>query len=148
MISQHKPSILALLEPHMSGTHADKVCCKSGFDNWIIIEAVGFSGEIWLFWKQIVDIESIVTHPQFVLFLVNHDTVKWYLSVVYDSLNAQLKRKLWEELDHAILKIDGPWISLGDFNVVSGRDEVSEGGDISHYQCERFNDWIFLQGLF
>jgi len=49
-ITQHKPSIVVLLETHISGTRADTVCRKLGFQGCFRVEAQGFSGGIWLLW--------------------------------------------------------------------------------------------------
>ena len=40
--------ILGLLEPRISGVQADKRCNSLGFESWIRVEALGFSGGIWL----------------------------------------------------------------------------------------------------
>lgn len=63
MISQHQPDILALIEPKVSGANADEICMKIGFENWIRVEAVGFSGGIWIFWKKEVILNVICTNP-------------------------------------------------------------------------------------
>lgn len=73
LIAQFQPFILALLESQMSGTHADEVCCKIGFDSWVRIEAIGFCSGIWIFWKYHFDVDIILTHPQFMLVSVIHD---------------------------------------------------------------------------
>lgn len=52
MISYHKSDILAFIEPRVSGAQADETCLKVGFPNWVRVEAVGFSGGIWIFWKM------------------------------------------------------------------------------------------------
>lgn len=46
MIQTHKPHILGLLEPKSSGFKADEVCRKLGFEEWVRVEAIGFSGGI------------------------------------------------------------------------------------------------------
>ncbi|CAN1272305.1 hypothetical protein LINPERPRIM_LOCUS14502 [Linum perenne] len=45
-----KPKIVILVEPRVSGTTAQKVCDKLGFDDIIQVEVVGFAGGIWLLW--------------------------------------------------------------------------------------------------
>lgn len=42
--------IVGLYEPKVSGSQVDDLCCRFGFDQWLCIEAVGFSGGIWIFW--------------------------------------------------------------------------------------------------
>ncbi|XVF50260.1 hypothetical protein PTKIN_Ptkin04bG0081900 [Pterospermum kingtungense] len=45
-------------------------------------------------------------------------------------------------------ELNGSWLSVGDYNVVSSIDEVSVGGSLAHYRNGRFVDWINEQGLF
>lgn len=49
LLGVHRPRVLGLLEPRVSGVQADSICKKIGFDNWVRVEAVKFSGGIWLF---------------------------------------------------------------------------------------------------
>ncbi|WCJ18313.1 hypothetical protein M5689_000675 [Euphorbia peplus] len=44
VISSYRPKILALIETKTSGSAAEAVCCKIGFDSWFRVEALGFSG--------------------------------------------------------------------------------------------------------
>ena len=67
LLKQHKPDILGLLEPKVSRSQADDVCQKLGFKEWIRVEAVGFSGGIWIFWNSSLVIDVVHTHPQFIL---------------------------------------------------------------------------------
>ena len=46
MLNTHKPSILGLLETRCSGEHANSICTWLGFDCWLRVEVVGFSGRI------------------------------------------------------------------------------------------------------
>lgn len=60
------PDMICLLEPKVSGTHANNICTNIGFEDWILIEVVGFSRGIWIFWKLSLSIKFLYTHPQFI----------------------------------------------------------------------------------
>lgn len=49
LISTYKVDMVAVLEPKVSGLQADKFIKLSGFDRSQRVEAVGFSGCIWLY---------------------------------------------------------------------------------------------------
>lgn len=66
MVNVHKPQVLGLLEMKISGFKADDVCKKLGFDDWVRVEALRFSGGIWILWRNLVYIDVIRTHPQYV----------------------------------------------------------------------------------
>lgn len=52
IIREHKPKIIILIEPRISGEFADRVCRRLGKKTWIRVEAVGFSGGIWVMWEE------------------------------------------------------------------------------------------------
>ena len=63
----YKYAIIALLDPRVSGYQGDGIFTKIGFENWIRVEAIGFIGGIWIFWRDYVLIDIVLTYPQFVL---------------------------------------------------------------------------------
>ena len=46
---KHKPDLLCLIETKIHGDNADKICMRLGFDNWVRVEAWGFTGGLWIF---------------------------------------------------------------------------------------------------
>ena len=52
MVQNYKPLLVVLLEPHISGYKADNFIKRSGFDKSYRVEAEGFSGGIWVLWKD------------------------------------------------------------------------------------------------
>ncbi|XP_031116716.1 uncharacterized protein LOC116020380 [Ipomoea triloba] len=147
-VRDYNPLILGLLEPRVSGSQADKICSKIGFDEWMRIEAVGFSGGIWVFWKEVIHLDIVITHPQFVLLKVhNSNSEPWFLSVIYGSPNGPLRKKLFEDLSQHRIGFEGPWLSVGDYNSVINRDETSNTNTFSFARCAGFQDWIFREGL-
>lgn len=70
LLCVHKPKILGLLEPKVSGDQVNGICKKIGFDNWVKVDAVGFSDGIWVFWMDELLIDIVYAHPQFVLLKV------------------------------------------------------------------------------
>lgn len=112
------------------------------------MEAVGFSGGIWIFWKKEVVLDVMCTNPQFILLKVaSAGDSHWLLSVVYGSPNGMLRDKLWEDLSSSNFNLGGPWLFIGDYNAVVSGDKVSSSGSLAHYRCGKFQDWIFRHGL-
>lgn len=134
--------MLGLLETKISGEVATK-CCKSlGFDKWMRIESVGFSGIIWLLWKSNWDIEVLSTHPQFAHVRVKQGNVRpWVMTVVYASPNQTLRNLLWRDLSVNELRINDPWMVVGDFNSVSSPEEVLNDTSYSMRRSSKFM-WI------
>ncbi|KAK5832639.1 hypothetical protein PVK06_016441 [Gossypium arboreum] len=51
---EYKPDIVSLPEPIVSGAKADKIIAKLGFQYSHRVEAIGFSGGVWLGWKDFI----------------------------------------------------------------------------------------------
>ncbi|XP_031099806.1 uncharacterized protein LOC116004005 [Ipomoea triloba] len=148
LIQTHKPSILGLVEPKVSGSHANSICMKLGYSDWIRVEAVGFSGGIWVLWNDARKISVVSTHPQFILLEVRVvNQADWHVAVVYGSPTHHLRRRLWTELSMAKQGVSGPWVVAGDFNAVVSRDETSNYNSFSSQRCSDFVDWIAKEGL-
>lgn len=144
----HSPSLVCLLEPKVSGSHANKICKDLDFDEWIRVEAVGFSGGIWILWKDTLSISILNTHPQYVNLQVQEpNATPWLLSVVYGSPYASLRRKLFEDLSAQKFDPQTQWLICGDFNAVTCQQEVSNQSCFSLTRCLGFNDWISREGL-
>lgn len=82
LLKKHHPDIFCLMETKTSGDNADTVCCKLGFENWARVEALGFSGGIWVFWSDALQVEILTSQPQFVHMairnlLVGGGTYQW-----------------------------------------------------------------------
>lgn len=148
LVRMHKPDLVALFEPRISGSSADEVCKKTGFANWIRVEASGFSGGIWVLWNNSINIHIVRTDPQFVLMQV-HDRVgdPFWLAAVYASPNRTLRRILWKEMNAPLLGVMGPWAVVGDFNATMFMDERSSINGQSKEGCREFHDWFQREGL-
>lgn len=139
------PMVLALVETHLSGDQAQRVCNRIGFSGHNRIEAQGFSGDIWLFWKEeVVTVTPYARHSQ-------HLTVEikklgddpWLFSAIYASPDSSLRRDLWRELENLKSSYRGPWLLAGDFNETANMSERN-GNESSEMQrrCQEFANWI------
>nr|GMD95341.1 uncharacterized protein LOC109159904 [Ipomoea batatas] len=148
LIHSHKPAIVGLVEPKVSGSQANAICTKLGFPNWVRVEAVGFSGGIWVFWSDVVNVYVLYTHPQFVLLQVTEGTQAcWFYAIVYGSPTHHLRRHLWNELVMTKRGLTGPLLVAGDFNSVLTQDETSNYSAFSLQRCTDFVDWVHAEGL-
>ncbi|MBA0821359.1 hypothetical protein Goarm_018222, partial [Gossypium armourianum] len=57
--NQHKPDIVSLLEPRISGTKVDTIIAKLGWKTSHRVKAVGFSEGIWVGWKNSIDLKVV-----------------------------------------------------------------------------------------
>lgn len=146
-IKSHNPSIMGLLETKISGETANTVCKKLNFSNWTRIEAIGYSGGIWILWKDEIYVMVSYIHPQFAVLDVCYKGKRWNLVVVYASPDYQLRNKLWFDLNKERLGLWDEWIAVGDFNAVTNADEVSNQNTFNQRRCAGLKNWIHREGL-
>ncbi|XP_074265328.1 uncharacterized protein LOC141587759 [Silene latifolia] len=144
VVRTYKPTVLALVETHMGGDHAIKLGTILGYDGHSRVNAIGFSGGIWLYWKKdIVSINPIVEHQQFITVEISRNReLPWFFSAVYASPDSTNRRELWSELETFARMNNRPWIMAGDFNETRSLAERHGGNKSMARRCERFNNWI------
>ncbi|XP_021721963.1 uncharacterized protein LOC110689485 [Chenopodium quinoa] len=141
----NRPSIMALVETHMSGVDADKICEKINFSGQLRVEAQGFSGGIWLFWKsEEISVTPYGNHSQHLTILISKNgETPWLFSAIYASPNSALRKDLWRELERIKDSFSGPWMMAGDFNdTVSLSERNGNGGSEMLRRCNEFSNWI------
>ena len=58
----------------IQGSQSDEVCIKLGFNAWICVEAWGYSGGVWFFWKgNSFSFRLLGSDPQFIHGIVQHN---------------------------------------------------------------------------
>ncbi|RYR45291.1 hypothetical protein Ahy_A07g031128 [Arachis hypogaea] len=94
-VGMHKPNVVILLETRCSGETAERTIRNCGFDHWHIKEAVGYSGGIWVMWKDpdlvINVIESKLQYDH--MKVRSRDEKEWLLTAV-----KQADSPLWKEI--------------------------------------------------
>ncbi|XP_024041873.1 uncharacterized protein LOC127898857 [Citrus sinensis] len=137
------------MEPRTSGVKADEFIKKSGFDYSHRVEAVGFSGGIWLLWRSSIEVEVLINHRQFIHFKIcrNNVFVSW-VTAVYASPNPMLRRQLWCHMENLAPLIQEPWLIGGDFNSILYASEKQGGVARNSGVCNLFRKWFDGHQLF
>lgn len=66
IIQSYKSAMVVVMELQINGRKIDNFIKISGFDRSHRVEAEGFSGGIWLLWRDQFDVEIIFNHKQFI----------------------------------------------------------------------------------
>lgn len=111
----HKPSVVALCEPRISGQAVDYFIKNTHFDCSFCVEAQGYSGGIWLLWKQEVDLKVLQCHNQYIHTEVCIDKTRVWITFVYASPSFSIRKELWAELEMLARRCNKPWLVGGDF---------------------------------
>ncbi|KAK4269266.1 hypothetical protein QN277_022450 [Acacia crassicarpa] len=145
---RYKLDIVVILEPRISGPQAERVIKGWGFNNWVRMESVGFTGGIWIVWeRKDLEVEVIVKKEQFIHCRLCLGSENMLFTAVYVSPNEQRRRELWEDVQGMAADIAEPWMIVGDFNEIRSPLEQKGGGRVSEVRCGRFNEWIQQCGL-
>ncbi|KAL4377614.1 hypothetical protein GQ457_02G023990 [Hibiscus cannabinus] len=116
------PDIVAIFEPQISGGGAaDRFIRRSGFTFSFRVEARGFSGGIWILWKDSVKIDILAVSNQFVhghCVPLNGEP-GFHITFIYASPEVGRRRSLWPQLKALEPEQGIPWILGGDLNVIA-----------------------------
>ncbi|KAI9092023.1 hypothetical protein K1719_027958 [Acacia pycnantha] len=108
---------LAILETRCGGEKARKIATSLGFDNFKVVDAQGYSGGLWVLWKNNNwKFEVLGTHDQFIYVTLDMENTIFFITAFYGSPNPVKCRVLWAALRDLSSLILGPWCIGGDFN--------------------------------
>ena len=144
IIKRNKPNIVVLVETHMRGDHADKLATVLGFNGHLRMDAIGFSGGIWVYWrKEELIIDPITKHEQYITMSVSRvGSTPWYFTAIYASPDPTKRQDLWTELKLFAETMNEPWLLAGDFNETRFPSERSNSCYETSRRSHKFNSWI------
>lgn len=144
LIRTHKPTVLALVETHMGGERAMKIASVLGYHGHTRVDARGFSGGIWVYWKpELVSVDTIDQNNHYITMEItkNGDT-PWYFSVIYASPDPLKRQDLWQALQEFANSHNKPWLLAGDFNETRFGWERSSSCPTTSRHSHLFNQWV------
>lgn len=149
LLKGYRPHIVILVEPRISGKQADKAIRKINYPYSHRIEATGFSGGIWLLWKDDVNMKILHNHKQFMHALVTDPlgVNPYMLTDIYGSPNASLRERLWSDLLNLHVPSEVPWLLAGDFNATTQSHERKGGSNSMRPGCRSSNNFLSCAGL-
>ncbi|KAI9124952.1 hypothetical protein K1719_003568 [Acacia pycnantha] len=143
MKRRYRLDLVVILEPRISGNTASKVIKNWGFKHSVRVEAVGFSGGIWILWEiDDLSVDVRILDEQFIHCKLRFGREEMIFTAVYASPNEQRRNRIWETLQIIASEVVEPWMLVGDFNEIRTPLEQRGGGRVSEVRCRKFNDWI------
>ncbi|TYG40549.1 hypothetical protein ES288_D12G101900v1 [Gossypium darwinii] len=109
------PCVMVLMETRISGLKTDRVIKSIGVPYSHQVEAVGYSGGIWVLCKDNIRVEVMVNHMQFIHMKIKFDDVidLVFFIGVYGSPRRNLRKDLWYGLSCIATNINLPWLITG-----------------------------------
>ena len=145
-IRVHSPEIIFLSETKASEIRIKRVATLLGFPSSFCVGARGKSGGICLFWHQHIQVDVLEYDSHLIVVSIHSNVCVWNFVGFYGPPQQTNRRIAWENL-HALLEsFCGPWVCLGDFNVIF-EDTEKEGGNVGCSSALNFlKDLIFDLG--
>ncbi|KAL4383861.1 hypothetical protein GQ457_15G017010 [Hibiscus cannabinus] len=129
IMTDKKPDVVAMFEPRISGGDTDHFIRRTGFEFSYRVEAHGFSGGIWILWRDSVWFDVLAVSNQYVHVVCRpiDGSTCFFITFVYASPEVRKRNFLWDQL-RALEPAGGElWVLGGDFNVISSITERSGG---------------------
>lgn len=82
------------------------------------MEAIGFSGGIWVGWKDMIQVEIMSNHPQFILLWVLEGINSQLILIAFVYRSSNTRKSLLEDLKLVIPDSSIPRFAIDDFNVI------------------------------
>ena len=112
------------------------------------MEANGFSGGIWVLWRDFFEVEVALNHNQFIHFKISaHNITQAWVTAVYANPNSIRRRELWHQLNCIASSMHDPWLVGGDFNSILYAEEKRGGSQLSSGICPIFNSWFYANQM-
>jgi hypothetical protein len=127
----------------------EKVRCRIGYDSLFVVDPVGRSGGLALFWKKFVNVE-IFNYSRFhIQALVKDDdgNAFWKLTGFYGHPSRDKRRDSWSLLKFLKYCPSLPWCCFGDFNEIVEQREKEGRGPRSETQMASFREALEDCGL-
>ncbi|KAL8160998.1 hypothetical protein V2J09_012487 [Rumex salicifolius] len=148
LIRAHSLKVLALFETRISGVQADKVCKDIKLPNCFRVDAVGFSGGIWIFWdEQVTPIRFLNTQNSFIRTRISYGRSSFQFIFVYGPPSVSRRRLFWTSLLTVLTSVSEPFLLGGDFNCIVSSEERQGGSGLLHNDSNIFKDLIHDLGL-
>ncbi|KAL8141078.1 hypothetical protein V2J09_007099 [Rumex salicifolius] len=148
LLNKFKTDVLVLMETRVSGAQAQDVCTSLGFSDNFRVEAVGFSGGIWILWNSTITTVQIVKgYPHFIHSKIDSNGDWFHLIVVYAPPTPTRRRQFWTDLEEVVATIHEPLFVGGDFNCILSIEERLGGSGGLSPDSNVFADMVGRQDL-
>lgn len=128
MRHEHFSDFLFLPKTKNSSNHVLKVHRWMEYDNSHIVNPIGLSGGLALFWKASYDVVEVINSEQRIIDVrVKLGSLSFYISCVYGDLVCHLRQVVWDQLIDIGDSRDELWFVLGDLSELIDNSEKLGG---------------------
>lgn len=74
-------------------------------------------------WQDVFKLEFFVKNIDGSFCVIKDDKINWYITFIQGPPYYSKKPKFWDDLKNLGNRFIGPWMIMGDFNEIFGKDE-------------------------
>lgn len=95
LVELHKPKLMVIFEPRISGNTVHKVIRSHGFPCSHRVEAMGFSCGIWILWRdQEIEVEILANTRRLIHCKISWGGSSTFFSTIYANPSEKIGRQL------------------------------------------------------
>jgi len=121
------PDFLFLMETKQKKKYVTRSQDSLGYDNCFMVDPVGLSGGLAVFWKNCYKVEVLSADNRIIDLKVNIGSMMFFLTCVYGDPVRALRQLVWEQLSGIGIGRNEAWVVLGDFNELMTNTEKMGG---------------------
>jgi hypothetical protein len=128
-VKKYSPDVIYLSETKTDLAVACKIMNDLGFFCMAHVSPVGTKGGLLLAWRLGVELECFITNVNTITAWCYSDPVNnpWLLTCVYGSPTYLNRQYFWDNIMKIGDRFSGPWICVGDFNMILDQSDKSGG---------------------
>jgi exonuclease III len=129
-VKERRPNFVFLMETLCSKMHIEQLRVRLGFDSVFVVDPVGRSGGLALFWNVVDNLEIYKFSRRHIHAIVKDSQGKpfWKLTGFYGHPDCRKREESWAILRYLNSCDPTPWIYAGDFNEIL--DQTEKEGSI------------------
>ena len=148
LVKKHSPTVVFLMETKAKDNFIKNLCSKLQLENVHIVPRQNTGGGLALFWKNGTDLHIQDSSPSHIDAVINPGVDDaWRLTSFYEDRITANREHSWALLKHLCLKMDLPWLCVGDFNEIMKAEEKTGGAPCKEGQMTGFRATLDFCGL-
>jgi exonuclease III len=126
MVKEKKPDLVFLMETKLRRKKMENIRIKLGFSNMFVVDCIGRSGGLGLFWGEEAKVEVKNFSQRHVNAIIEGPIVDlhWKFTRFYGHPETPKRHEAWALLKYLARFDPLPWLCIGDFNeIVNGTEK-------------------------
>ena len=139
---RNKPQLVFLMETKQKRRKVRKARRKCGFDEEWIVDPVGRSGGLALWWMEDVVVNILFSSKNIIHTCISSSSVDTpaYVTFIYGPPDEHERNLCWQEVRRIARSINDSWLCVGDYNDILFQDEKLGGNPramrkLLNFQC-------------